>query len=84
MRDILRVLIAVHLALVMAVAGCTETKEPETPAETPETLRDRAQKVGKFSDRAFTNHLEKDLVGAVDSAAENAKRLEEANKLSDE
>ncbi|MDH5637254.1 MAG: hypothetical protein OEZ04_02065 [Nitrospinota bacterium] len=82
MRFILRIMLTLPLVAGLALAGCTEKKEPE--AKAPETVRERAQKVGKFGDKTFTRHLEKDLVGIVDSAADNAEELEEANKLSDE
>ncbi|MDH5508791.1 MAG: hypothetical protein OEZ32_00375 [Nitrospinota bacterium] len=83
MRGIGKAFLALPLAVALMMAtGCTETREPE--AKAPETVRERAEKVGKLGDKTFTSHLEKDLVGIVDSAADNAEELEKANRLSDE
>jgi len=82
MRGIVKIVMALPLAAaLMVAAGCDKAEEPE--AREPETVRERAERVGEFGDRTMTKNLKKNLVGAVDSAAENEERLKEANELSD-
>lgn len=65
---------ALMLSAALAAGACTS----EQPKKKPETVREKAQAVGKMSDRILTNSLEKQLVGAVDSAKEHAAELEKA------
>ncbi len=62
------------LSAVFIAGACTS----EEPKKKPETIREKAQAVGKVSDRIFTSSMEKNLVGAVDSAEEHAAELEKA------
>lgn len=71
----MRQIFYVMIAIAFGAAACSG-KEPE--GKKPETLREKAAAVGKMGDRTMTRHLEKDLVGIVDSAEERAQGLEEA------
>lgn len=67
--------ITLIVTVALAAPACTRQEEPK---KKPETVREKAQAVGKVSDRLFTSSMEKNLVGAVDSAAEHAAELEKA------
>jgi outer membrane murein-binding lipoprotein Lpp len=66
---------ALFVSVALVTGGCT-SEEPKN--KKPETVRERAQAVGRMSDRIRTQNLEKHLVGVVDSAAEHAAELEKA------
>ncbi len=59
----------------LAAPACTRQEEPK---KKPETVREKAQAVGRMSDRILTKSLEKNLVGVVDSADKRAEELEKA------
>ncbi len=75
---------AVLLALlILALPACTKEKAPDPAAEeeiTTRSLHDRAEAVGNVGDATLTTDLKKGLTGAVDSAEQRAKELEEANQ----
>ncbi len=74
-----RLIIGALLLLTAVGAGaCTKQEPNKELTKKPETVREKAQAVGKMSDRILTNSLEKNLVGAVDSAKEHAAELEKA------
>jgi len=69
---------ALLLCTALGAGACTKQEPAKQLNKKPETVREKAQAVGKMSDRILTNSLEKSLVGAVDSAKEHASELEKA------
>jgi len=69
---------ALLLSTALATGACSKQEPAKEMNKKPATVRERAQAVGKMSDRILTNSLEKNLVGAVDSAKEHASELEKA------
>ncbi|HEB72921.1 MAG TPA: hypothetical protein ENI77_09920 [Nitrospirae bacterium] len=69
---------ALLLSTALAAGACTKQEPVKELKKKPETVREKAQAVGRVSDRILTNSLEKNLVGAVDSAKEHTAELEKA------
>ena len=70
-------LIAISSAALMTLSGCTEQKAPEPPKQ-PESVREKAETVGKFADQTVTTNMEKGLTGAVDASAQRDKDMEKS------
>lgn len=69
--------LGVALAMLMALAACTENKAPQPAGEAP-SVREKAETVGKFGDRTVTSGLEQGLTGAVDASEKHSQELDEA------
>jgi len=70
---------AVLIFSLMVIFGISCTQQEEQKKETkPQTLREKAAVVGRFSDRTMTRNLEKSLPDIVDKAEQRAKELDKA------
>lgn len=68
--------LSIFAVLIFSVAvSCAKKEEPEKEEM---TLKERAEAVGKFSDRVMTKGLEEKLPDIVEKAEERAKELDEA------
>jgi len=73
-------LILSFLIFIGFLGSACDSKSEKAELKKPITNREKAAAVGKVGDRIFTQTLEKDLVGVVDSAKERAEMLDETSK----
>ena len=60
-------------------SSCTKAPEPAVKQKVqPESVRERAERVGAVGDATVTRNLKKSLTGIIDKSAEHTADLEKA------